>query len=208
MSDAPTAAHVNPDAETFAKQVASLWWLPLIRGVLLLIVGGYALFRPAMTMASFTQVAGFFLIFDGVLAIVAGVIGQTPSRAWTIARGVIAVIGGIFVFANPMLIAGLTAVFLVSVIGVCAIFSGVVEIYAAIKDRKNIDGEGWLILGGVLLVLIGIAILAAPLAFGLTLVRILGALAILSAVAMIVFAFRVRDLKSIELSGNSQQPPG
>jgi uncharacterized membrane protein HdeD (DUF308 family) len=148
-----------------------------------------------MTMATFAQVAGFFLVFDGILAIVAGVVGHVPSRLWTIVRGVLAVLAGIFVFANPVLVAGLTATVVVSVIGVLAIISGVLEIVAAIQDRKEIEGEGWLILGGVLLVLIGVALLATPLLFGLSMVRLLGILAIIASITTIFFAFRLRSLK-------------
>jgi uncharacterized membrane protein HdeD (DUF308 family) len=178
------------------SDVASLWWLPLIRGLLLLVLGIYALFQPGMTLATFAQVAGFFLAFDGVMAIIAGVVGDTPSRTGTIVRGVIEFLAGIFVFANPMLVAGLTATIVISVIGAMVVVSGVVEIAAAIQDRRHIQGEGWLILAGVLSVLIGIALLAAPMGFGLTLVRILGALAIISSIAMIAFAFRLKSLGS------------
>ncbi len=192
MTDATT----SDKRATLVMELASLWWLPLVRGILLFILGAYALFRPAMSLAAFTQVAGFFLVFDGILAIAAGVVGQVPSRLWTIVRGVIAVLAGIFVFANPVLVAGITATFVVSVIGVLAIVTGIMEIVAAIQDRKEIEGEGWLILGGVLLVLIGVALLATPLAFGLTMTRVLGGLAIVSSVAMIVFAFRLKGLRS------------
>lgn len=183
-------------AQQLIADVSGLWWLPLIRGIVLLILGCYALFRPGMTLAAYTQVAGFFLVLDGVFAIIAGVIGQVPSRGWTIVRGIVAVLAGTFVFAKPVLVAGLTATVVVSIIGVMAILSGVMEIVAAIQDRKHIEGEGWLILGGVLLVLIGMALLATPLLFGISMVRVLGILAIISSIAMIVFAFRLKGLNS------------
>jgi len=192
MNDTSTKVSVEP----LAMALASLWWLPLVRGILLMILGIYALFQPGMTLAIFVQVAGFFLVFDGLLAVIAGVVGQVPSRLWTIVRGVFAVLAGSFVFAHPVLVAGLTAAFVVSVIGVLAILSGVIEIVAAIQDRKKIEGEGWLILSGVLLVLIGVALLATPLTFGLTMTRVLGVLSILSSIGMIVFAFRMKGLKS------------
>ena len=193
MSDSPA----SNNAKQLATELANLWWLPLVRGIMLFILGVYALFRPGMTMATFAQVAGFFLVFDGIIAIIAGVVGEVPSRLWTILRGVVAVLAGIFVFANPVLVAGLTASVVVSVIGVLAILSGAMEIVAAIKDRKEIEGEGWLILGGALLVLIGIALLATPMLFGLSMVRILGLFAIASSIAMIIFAFRLKGLKSV-----------
>ena len=191
-----TAENQGPSDLPLASEVASLWWLPLVRGILLLILGVYALIRPGMTLATFAQVAGLFLVFDGIIAIVGGVLGKVPSRLWTVVRGCLAVLAGLFVFANPVIVGGVTLTVVMTVIGVLAIASGVMEIVAAVQDRKEIEGEGWLILSGLCLVLIGIALIAAPLAFGLTTVRILGALAIASSIAMIVFAFRLKGLGS------------
>jgi uncharacterized membrane protein HdeD (DUF308 family) len=184
------------NTKQLAIAISGLWWLPLVRGIVLLILGCYALFRPGMTLATYTQVAGFFLVLDGVFAMMAGVVGQVPSRLWTTVRGIVAVLAGTFVFTHPVVVAGLATTVVVSVIGVMAIFSGAMEIIAAIKDRKQIEGEGWLILAGVLLVLIGMALLATPLLFGISMVRILGVLAIISSMAMIVFAVRMKGLRS------------
>lgn len=146
-----------------------------------------------------------FLILDGIFAILAGVIGQTPPRLWTLVRGIVALLAGAFVFANPVLVAGLTASVVVSVIGVMAILLGLVEIVAAIQDHKQIEGQGWMIVGGVLLVLIGTALLATPLLFGISMVRVLGLLAIASSIAMIAFAFRLKDLKSALMAPETQE---
>jgi uncharacterized membrane protein HdeD (DUF308 family) len=190
MSEASSTA----PRQRVAEALGSLWWLPLVRGILLLVVGGYALFRPGMTMGVLTQVIGAFVIADGILCIIAGVMAQVPSRGWVIARGGLEVLVGAFVFANPIIVAGITATVLISVLAFSAILSGVLEIVAAIQDRKQIEGEGWLILGGSITVLFGVVLLAAPLSFGIFMVRVLGAFAIFSGVALIVFAFRLRGL--------------
>ena len=174
--------------------LGSLWWLPLIRGILLLLVGSYALFRPGMTIGALAQVVGIFVIVDGILSIVAGIMGDVPSRGWVIVRGVLEILVGAFVFANPLIVAGVTATFLVYVLAFSAILSGVLEIVAAIQDRKQIEGEGWLVLGGAITVLFGVVLLISPLSFGLFMVRVLGASAIFSGVSLIVFAFRLRRL--------------
>ena len=174
--------------------LGSLWWLPLIRGILLILLGAYALFRPGMTIGALAQVVGIFVIVDGILSIVAGIMGDVPSRGWVIVRGVLEILVGAFVFANPLIVAGVTATFLVSVLAFSAILSGVLEIVAAIQDRKQIEGEGWLILGGAITVLFGVVLLISPLSFGLFMVRVLGAFAIFSGVSLIVFAFRLRGL--------------
>ena len=177
-----------------AQALGSLWWLPLVRGLFLLVVGGYALFRPGMTATVLVQVIGVFLIADGALAIVAGILGEVPSRAWTIVRGVLAILAGVFVFANPVLVAGVTAVALLYVVAFTSILVGVLEIVAAIRDRKEIEGEGWMILGGVLSVVFGAILLMAPISFGLLIVRILGVFAAVAGISLIVFAFRLRRL--------------
>jgi uncharacterized membrane protein HdeD (DUF308 family) len=177
-----------------AEAIGSLWWLPLLRGVMLIILGGYALFRPGMTVVALTQVVGVFVIADGILAIIAGILGQTPSRGWTIVRGVIAILIGIFVFGHAVAVAGITATVVLYVIAFGAIVTGVLEVMAAIQERKEIEGAGWLLFGGVLAILFGVLLLIAPLAFGELVVRVLGAYAIIYGIALAVLAFRVRSL--------------
>ena len=189
MSEAPKGAH-----DRVAEAIGSLWWLPLLRGILLLILGGYALFRPEMPIGALAQVIGFFVMVDGILAILAGILGKVPSRLWVIVRGTLATLAGLFVIANPLLVSGITATVLLYILAFTAILVGLIEIAAAIHDRKEIEGGGWLVFGGALSVLFGVLVLMAPLSFGLLVVRVLGGYAIFSGVSLIVFAFRVRGL--------------
>lgn len=190
MSDQPIASSQHP----ILSGLARLWWVPLIRGIMLVILGVYALFRPGMTVATFAQVFGFFLAFDGVIAIIAGITGQVPSRGWTIARGVFCLIAGAFIFANPMFVSLFTAVTFIFVLGFSSIASGVIEIFAAIRDRKEIEGEGWLILGGVISVIFGLVLLSQPLTSAALFVRIIGVFAVIGGIASVIFAFRIRSL--------------
>jgi uncharacterized membrane protein HdeD (DUF308 family) len=177
-----------------AEVLGGLWWLPLLRGVLLIAVGCYALFRPAMTAVMLTQVVGFFVALDGMLAIVAAILGETPSRGWRIVRGVLAILIGGFVLGHPIAVAGVTTVVVMYVIAAGAIASGTIEIMAAIRDRKEIEGAGWMLLGGALAVLFGVLLLIAPMAFGQLIVRVVGAYAIVFGVSLVAVAFRVRGL--------------
>jgi uncharacterized membrane protein HdeD (DUF308 family) len=175
-----------------AEAIGSLWWIPLLRGILLIIVGCYALFRPGMTAALLTQIVAVFVVLDGILAIIAGVLGETISRGWTIARGVLGILIGIFVFGHPVVVAGITATVVLYVIAFGAILMGILEIMAAIRDRHEFEGEGWLVLCGALAILFGVLLLVAPLTFGQLIVRILGAFAIVFGISSIVLAVRVR----------------
>jgi len=77
-----------------------------------------------------------------------------------------------------------------------AIATGILEIVAAIRDRKEIEGEVWLILGGALAILFGMLLLMAPLIFGVLIVQILGAYAIIFGISSIILAFRIRKLRT------------
>jgi uncharacterized membrane protein HdeD (DUF308 family) len=190
MSESPSST----DRQQAAEAIGFLWWLPLIRGILLLVLGGYSLFQPGMTIAVLAQVIGIFVIANGTLYILAGVMGAVPSRLSIIVRGAIEILVGLFVFANPILVAGITGTFLIYMLAFTAILSGIFEIMAAIQDRKQIEGGGWLILSGALSVMFGVLVLISPIAFGLVMVRILGFFAILAGIALIAFAFRLKDL--------------
>ena len=178
--------------EAVARTISELWWVVLVRGVVLLILGCYALLFPGMTIGSLVTVIGLYVIAEGLLAIVNGVLGKTPTRMWTIARGALAVLIGIFVAGHSFLVAGVTTVTIMYIVALTAIVLGILEIVAAIQDRKEIEGEGWLMLGGAMMIVFGVLLLMAPLQFGLLLVRILGIYAIIFGISQIILAFRAR----------------
>ncbi len=189
-----SSANYDADRRTALEAVSSLWWLPLLRGILLILLGAYALFNPGMTAQLLVKVIGFYVIAEGIMAILAAVMGNTPSRLWTGVRGVLAILVGLFVFGHSAIVAGVSATAILYVIAAFAILAGILEIAAAIQDRKRIEGEGWMILGGVLMVLFGVILFIAPLSFGTLIVRVLGLFAMLNGISLIVFAFRVRKI--------------
>ena len=95
--------------EAVAGLISSLWWLMLLRGVLLVILGIYALSQPGMTLLAMTQVLGVFVLVDGVLAVISSIMGWTESRSWTIARGVLGILLGIFVLGHPVVVGAIAA---------------------------------------------------------------------------------------------------
>ena len=170
--------------------------------VLLILVGLYALFRPGMTAVALTQVIAIFLIADGVLSIIAGILGETPSRLWTIVRGVVEILIGVFVFGHAVAVAGITTNVILYIIAFGAIVTGILEVIAAIQDRKEIEGEIWMILGGLLTVLFGLVLMMAPLFWGTMIVRLLGIYAIVYGISLIALAFRIRKFGK-HLGGSS-----
>ena len=77
-------------------------------------------------------------------------------------------------------------------IAVWAFFSGISRIAMAIQLRKEMEGEFWLGLSGVLILLLGIAIVAQP-AIGIaTLAWLIGAVTLLAGIVLIVLSLKIR----------------
>ena len=190
MSEAPVGGGKN-----VAAAIGSLSWLPLLRGILLLILGGYALFRPEMPISALAQVIGFLAMVDGILTILTGILGEVPSRLLVILRGTLETLVGLFVIANPLLVSGITATVLLCILAFTAILVGLLEITAAFHDRQEFEGGGWIIFEGAIFLLFGVLVLTAPLSFGLLIVRLIGGFAIFSGASLILFALRLRRLR-------------
>ncbi len=175
------------------RAISKLWWLILVRGVMLVILGGYALFSPGLTLAIFAQVLAIFAILDGVLALMAGAMGWSESRGWTLARGAICLLAGLFVLMHSAIVGVLAVTIVVCIIAFQIIATGILEVMVGIQQRKHMEGEGWLIFGGILSIILGSLILAAPAMFGLMLIRIIGSFVILFGIILITNAFRAES---------------
>ena len=178
------------------RAIATKWWLLLLRGIALVVIGFYALLTPGLTLVLWAYVFGWFLIFDGVLAIVAGIAGWGGSRGWTIVRGIVAVIVGGFAIVHPTLFGTIAGLTLIAIIAAFSIATGIMEIVVAIRERKAIHGEGWMILNGVFAILFGVILAMAPfLSLGLF-IRVCGIFAILFGFIAIFVSFKLRKLKA------------
>jgi uncharacterized membrane protein HdeD (DUF308 family) len=95
---------------------------------------------------------------------------------------------GLFTFVAP----AATAFALLMLISAWAIVTGVFRIAAAIRLRKEIQGEWLLILNGLLSVIFGIVIMARPGAGLVWLVWMVGLYAIIFGVILVALGFRLR----------------
>lgn len=190
--EVPTAA--DSMAHAMADALASLWWLVLLRGVLLVILGFYALFAPGLTIESIVWVLGIFLIFDGFISIFAGIAGDVSSRGWSIGRGVLQIVIGLFVVGNSFLFAAIGATVIIYVIAFCAILGGVFEIMTAFSGSPQIEGSGWLVVSGIISILFGIMLLIAPMLSASIIVRVIGVFVMIYGFSLIGASFQLRKI--------------
>ena len=134
-------------------------WLAL-RGVLALVLGVLAIVFPASALFAFTMVFAAFALVDGFLSLASGIGGAGKHERWwtLIARGLVGILVGILFVLMPYVTTLGYALASLALLALWSISTGVFEIAAALKLRKEIKGEWLLGLSGLLSVLLGMAI--------------------------------------------------
>jgi uncharacterized membrane protein HdeD (DUF308 family) len=175
------------------------WWVMLIRGILAIIFGIIAFAQTEVTALALVYVFGAYAIVEGALTIWGALRGEVDHRIWWFLWGIVSIVAGLIAFAQPLL----TFLTLVFVVGVWAIVTGVVQIFAAIRLRREISGEFWLILLGLLSVIAGVILIARPVIGGLSLVWVIGAYAIVFGIGLIFLSFRLKGMGEAVTAGQA-----
>ena len=89
---------------------------------------------------------------------------------------------------------GLTVVTLLFLIAAWAMMTGVFEMIAAIRLRKEIEGEWAFIVSGLLSVLFGALLLTRPGAGALAVIWIIGAYAIAFGILLVLLSFKIKKM--------------
>jgi uncharacterized membrane protein HdeD (DUF308 family) len=170
--------------------LARNWWALAVRGLVAVLFGLIAFIMPALTLAAIVLLFGAYAVVDGVFAIIAAVrAAERHERWWSLAlQGVVDILAGVIAFVWP----AATALALLFLVAFWAIVTGVLEIVAAIRLRREIRGEWLLILSGILSVLFGGVLLALPGAGLIVIVWWIGGYAFVAGIVLIALAFRLR----------------
>ena len=172
---------------SIVNAVARHWWAVALRGVCGVMFGLMAFAWPGLTLATLILLYGAYALTDGVFAIVVGVRGGLGGL---IVVGLLGIAAGVMTFFWP----GLTALALLYAIAVWSIFRGIFEIVAAVRLRKEIEGEWLLAAAGVLSIVFGVLLILFPGTGALSLVWLIGSFAVVWGVFLIVLGFRLRGM--------------
>ena len=174
----------------FSHILSQYWWMTLLRGLIAILFGVLLFVMPGVSLLTLTLLFGAFALVDGIGNIVTAIGGRKEHEHWWVLLlvGLLGVGVGLLTFYSP----GLTALALLFYIAIWAIASGLLAIVAAIRVRKEIEGELWLILSGLASVAFGVLIVARPGAGALSVLWLIGAYAIAFGVILVIFAFKAR----------------
>lgn len=170
--------------------LSNSWWMLLVRGLAALIFGILALAWPGVTLLVVMALFAAYALVSGAGELIGALQNRKEPGWWLVLLlGLVSMAAGVIAIVYP----GLTALVLAIVIGVNAIFSGVLEVTMAIRLHKEIRNEWLLALAGILSILFGAFVLVSPGAGVLALLWLIAVYAIATGVLFIVLAFRVRS---------------
>jgi uncharacterized membrane protein HdeD (DUF308 family) len=180
--------------QTIQGHLASIlsrrWWLLLLRGLIAIAFGVVSWVQPGISLASLVLLFGAYCLADGVLNAWTALEGRREHEHWWVLflEGLLGIGVGVLTFLAP----ALTALALLFYIAIWAIATGVLEIVAAIRLRKEIENEWMLIIAGLASVVFGSLLMAQPAAGALALLWLIASYAIFFGVLLVILAFKVR----------------
>jgi uncharacterized membrane protein HdeD (DUF308 family) len=182
---------------SLAKEVTAMnetllrsWWIPALRGVIAIAFGVLALMWPGLTLLALVSLFAAYALLSGAISIFGAIRNRKRDDEWwlLLLLGLVGVGAGVIALIHP----GLTTLVLVLLIGANAMVTGVLDIAAAIRLRKAIQGEWLLVLSGIASVVFGILVFLFPAAGALALVWMISVYAVVTGVLLLAVAFRLR----------------
>ena len=173
--------------------LSRFWWTLVLRGLAAIVFGLLAWFWPGVTIAVLVLFFGAYVLVDGFIALYSALSGRSPSESrWLVGLiGALGVLLGILALWRP----AAAALALLMYIAAWSLVTGVLQIVAAIRLRKEIEGEFWLALAGALSVLFAVMVLIFPAAGALALIWVIAAYAVAYGIALLLLGFKVRKLQ-------------
>jgi uncharacterized membrane protein HdeD (DUF308 family) len=135
----------------------------MLRGVLALLLGVGAIIFPLNAVFAFTMVFAAYCFVDGIASLVAGVRGaREPGHRWgaLVFSGIVGILIGILFLLAPLVATLTYSIVILVMLATWAIVTGALEIVAAVRLRREMEGEWLLGISGAISVLLGIGIIA------------------------------------------------
>lgn len=168
------------------------WWLYMLCGILC-IAAGIAVFAfPMDSYLTLGIIFGVLMIIVGAVQLIVGASSGNyfAMRGYVIVGGVLDLILGIFLCANP----AVNLVLMPVLLGIWMLYhSFMIMAFGGDMQTFNVSGGGLMILGGIILMLLSIFVLVNPLSAGVAAVVVItGAGLVFFGILLCALSFRLR----------------
>lgn len=178
---------------------ASNWGWFMLRAALCLSLAIAAFVFPVSAVLAFTLIFAAFAAVDGIFSLVTGIRGaRSKEERWGvyILRGILGLGAGVIIAAMPFAATFAYALATIALVAAWAILTGGLEIYAAVRLRREIENEWLLATSGVLSILLGVGVMVLiALNLETTIVAagyLIGGYALCAAIILGALGFRLR----------------
>lgn len=172
------------------------WWNYALRGLLAVLFGVgiciAAIVAPAVTLSLLVMVFGAYAIVEGLFALVAAA-RQYGQEGWALL--LLEGLAGLVIGALAFLWTGISALVLITFIAAWALFTGILQISAALRMSKTMQGEWFLGLSGLVSMILGTLILVFPGIGAVGVMWFIGVYAVIFGFLMISLGFKARQLQ-------------
>jgi len=175
------------------KDTFKYWWLILIKGIILILLGFFVLGNPVGALVGLVLYIGISLLLTGIFLIAAALSLRKveDNWGWRLAEGIMDVLFAFVLLANP----GVTAATIPFVVGLWLMVSGVIIFINAFGAKKDGVPEWWLgLISGILTVLIGYFITANILAGAIAVTIWIGIGFLIAGLVTAGISFRLRKV--------------
>lgn len=179
---------MNPTTYATLPALGHEWWLALLRGIALLVIGVLLLTATGITLFMLVVFLGVYWLIGGIFDLV-GIFLDRTQWGWKLFTGIIGVLAGLMVVRHPLWATILVPTTLAVVLATIGLAIGVVSLFRAIT------GAGWgTAIVGVISLLLGVILLLHPYFSALVIVYAAAVWAIVGGVATIAWAFWLRSI--------------
>ena len=176
--------------DAMSASLARNWWLIALRGVISILFGAIAFAAPAAFVLSLVLFFAAYMLVDGIFTIVGAIRAAQKHERWgfLLVEGLVDIVVGVAAFLVPA--AAVWA--FVLLLAAWAFVTGALMIAAAFRLHLHY-GRWWLLLGGIVSVLFGLALMIEPGMSALVLTWWLGAYAIAFGVMLVILGVSLRS---------------
>lgn len=163
------------------------WWVLLLRGIVLSVIGLIALFTPDAALNLLALLIGVYIVFDSAIHLINGL----RRRSSSIVRGLVGMGIGAIIIAYSSQLATMTSSAIVYVTAGILSLAAIIALLGALRG----DRVRWVsLISGIILLVVGALMFVNPAFFTATFVRFIGFLILLGGIIVCVFALKLRQL--------------
>ena len=174
-----------------ATVLRSVWWLPVLRGVLMIVLGLLMLVEPLSTLVALVWVFGVFAVIDGLVVLAQAMFARgRPGVGWLVTQGLVGIGFGVLIMLWP----DVTALVLFYLLALWVLVLGVVAVIVAVTQyrARDLAWAGTLVFGLVAF-LFGLLLAIKPHGTVDLIVTVFGLFAFVVGVIMVVAGFATRS---------------